>query len=58
MAQKQFLLTIVHPTPSDMTISKGSLAKRLKDSSSTFLSGVFFKGTENSGGNALGGNVS
>ena len=39
----------------ESNISKESLAKRLKDSSSTFLTGVFFKGAENSGGNALGG---
>ena len=56
MSPKQFLITIVHPPQeSNITLSKESLAKRLKDSSSTFLTGVFFKGAENSGGNSLGG---
>lgn len=48
------MITIIHPMNEESTISKESLAKRLKDSSSTFLTGVFFKGAENSGGNALG----
>lgn len=55
MSNRQYLITIIHPMNGESTISKESLAKRLKDSSSTFLTGVFFKGAENSGGNALGG---
>ena len=55
MSQRQYLLTILQPLKSDFVISKESLAKKIKDKSSAFLTGVFFKGAENSGGNALGG---
>ena len=46
---------MLQPLKSDFVISKESLAKKIKDKSSAFLTGVFFKGAENSGGNALGG---
>ena len=55
MSQRQYLLSILQPIKSDVVISKESLAKKIKDKSSVFLTGVFFKGAENSGGNALGG---
>ena len=48
------MLTLVHPLPPDVSVSKNSLAKKLSKSSSVFESGVIFKGAENSGGNALG----
>ena len=46
---------MLQPLKSDFVISKESLARKIKDKSSAFLTGVFFKGAENSGGNALGG---
>ena len=58
MSQRQYLLTILQPLKSDFNISKESLARKIKDKSSVFLTGVFFKGAENSGGNALGGVIS
>ena len=58
MSQRQYLLTILQPLKSDFNISKESLARKIKDKSSVFLTGVFFKGAENSGGNALGGLIS
>ena len=57
MSNRQYLITIVHPIKGESSTSKESLAKRLKDSSSSFSTGVFFKGAENSGGNALGGKM-
>ena len=51
---RKLLLTLLHPLPQDISISKDSAAKKLKKSSSMFESGVMFKGAENSGGNALG----
>ena len=51
---RKLLLTLLHPLPSDISISKESAAKKLKKSSAMFESGVMFKGAENSGGNALG----
>ena len=54
MTGRKLMLTLLHPLPPDVSISKNSLAKKLSKSSSVFESGVIFKGAENSGGNALG----
>ena len=54
MTGRKLMLTLLHPLPTDVSISKNSLAKKLSKSSSMFESGVIFKGAENSGGNALG----
>ena len=57
-AQHDHLITILHPLQAEHhhhAMTKEALARKLKDSSSTFLTGVIFKGAENSGGNALGG---
>ena len=54
MTSRKLLLTLLHPLPAHITLSKDSAAKRLKKSAGVFESGVMFKGAENSGGNALG----
>ena len=54
MTGRKLMLTLLHPLPPAVSISKNSLAKKLSKSSSVFESGVIFKGAENSGGNALG----
>ena len=54
MTGRRLMLTLLHPLPADVSMSKNSLAKKLSKSSSVFESGVIFKGAENSGGNALG----
>ena len=54
MTDRKLMLTLLHPLPTDVSMSKNSLAKKLSKSSSVFESGVIFKGAENSGGNALG----
>ena len=48
------MLSLLHPLPPHISLSKDSAAKKLKKSSGVFESGVMLKGAENSGGNALG----
>jgi hypothetical protein len=55
MSGRKVLLTFPNPPGESVTVSKESLARKLKSSSSVFNSGVFFSGAENNGGNSLGG---
>ena len=55
MSGRKVLLTFPNPPGESVTVSKESLARKLKSSSSVYNSGVFLSGAENNGGNSLGG---
>ena len=55
MSGRKVLITFPNPPGEAFTGSKDSLARKLKNSSHIYNSGVFFSGAENNGGNSLGG---
>merc|ERR1712106_1244011 len=54
MSGRKVLITFPNPPGEAFTGSKDSLARKLKNSSHIYNSGVFFSGAENNGGNSLG----
>ncbi|XP_023343230.1 uncharacterized protein LOC111712753 [Eurytemora carolleeae] len=54
MSGRRLIITLTNPIPPEAELSKDSVARKLRDSSSIFKDGVFFTGSENNGGNAVG----